>query len=129
MKKKTRKFEVASNTYDVMVQIKKDYGLQNGDEVIWWLIREVGKGQEASAKSEAIPPPVQQLQPVPVQQTSQPTPIQPVEQPIQQPVNQGITPPPHYEQKPSEEIPYIPPEPEPPTRKNIHEIHNEVDNL
>lgn len=114
--KKTKKFEVGLDTYDVLVDIKKRYGLKDGDDVIWWLIREVSKGQETPVKSEDIP------------QVQQPTPSPaPIQQPVQQqPV---ITPPPHYQKK--QEIPYYPPVPteQPPTKKPIHEIHDEIDKL
>ena len=63
-----KKFMIRSKTYDVLLQIKRDYNLKDGDAVIWWLLNEIKNSREASAKSETITKyePVKEIQPVPL---------------------------------------------------------------
>ena len=40
-RKRWRSFKITQSTYNLLLHIKKDYGLKNGDEIINWLLDNV----------------------------------------------------------------------------------------
>ena len=84
--KRMKTFKVRGKTYNVLLQLKKDYGLKDGDEVIWWLLNEVAHSREANAKSEVI----QKYEPIePPEHLKQEAPL-PIPEPEPEPPKENI---------------------------------------
>ena len=105
--KKRKSFKVNNNTYDTLVQIKKDYRLKNGDDVIWYMINLI---QEQVKQLEKL-------------QTPQPETI--AKEPVElKPVSTDVADSPITLLQETDQIPELKP-----IAKKTEEVHDEIDKV